>query len=824
MAAAIHASADRNADFSAVRGRQTPGQMSDLADAMGLDPARISTDALGRLFGGTDNLGARILAGRKLVVASARTVANLMARVADSEDDSGAVELAQAIGRHDMIQSALSGVTAEWGRAGTAFRSLMDGWNKAKDVEALLRDNTGRTLYQLKLIAKLGKGLDTDGKLSKFLRDAKKRSFGRMVLEYWINGLISGPATHVTYVIGGQALIANRVFLETPIAAAIGDLKRIIGRDQATRTRWGEVGAGVVEYWRALPKAVQASIEALATGRTTLLPGETARPLTPFDTEALPSRARIARSIMAADVHWGEARADLFGVLRGMRDGVVANAALLAAGGERGAPRIGPVYSPLGHIPDIAVRGATVLPLGSLARAPSRAVAALHAFQRTQIYSIEANMRAYRQATVEGLSGAPLNARVAYLRQNPDAATMEAARVAATSLTLMDTGRELVGRVSRLFNWAPNLPLLGETPVLKFIDPFVHIASNIIDQTIVQRSPAGLLAPHIRADLMGKNGPAAQDAAAARMLSGVVLSITIGGMAAEGLISGSGPPEPDKSAMWRLAGNQAHSVRIGDVWVDIHRLGPLGMMAGIAADLYDVAHIASQGDLLQAAALLQHAVTQNVLDESFMRGPADLIRATEDPGRYGERYLQQLAASFIPYSVGMGQIDRGGDPYMRRARTIMDSIRNQVPGLSETLFPRRDIWGEPMPNLSAVGARGLTALYETRVSRDPVNLELAKLGLGPAPVPKTIRNVPLDDAQLDDFSRLAGRMAKQRLDAVVNSPDWRTFPPQAKQNVVREILKQSREVARGAMFARYPQILVAARALKNAPITDEDSE
>jgi hypothetical protein len=104
--------------------------------------------------------------------------------------------------------------------------------------------------------------------------------------------------------------------------------------------------------------------------------------------------------------------------------------------------------------------------------------------------------------------------------------------------------------------------------------------------------------------------------------------------------------------MWREV-YQPHSVRVGDLWYQVNRLGPIGMLMGIAADMYAVSHDATEGEILKAAAHLQHAFTQNILDESFMRGPADLIKAIEDPGRYGEGYIKNFLSSFVPYSVGV---------------------------------------------------------------------------------------------------------------------------------------------------------------------------
>jgi hypothetical protein len=821
VAQAIHDSAERNGDFNAVRGGMTKGQMLDLADSMGLDPEKLDEKTLARMFGGTQDLGAKILAARRLVVQSAGIVSDLMKTAAESGSDADVAQLGVAIARHDMIQSMLAGVTAEWGRAGNAFHSLLTGWEKAQDLNQLLRDNLGRDLYQLKMIAKLGKQLDTPGKVSKFLRDAQKRTFGRMLLEYWINGLISGIATHVTYAVGNTTLAAEKAGPETAAAWAIGAIQSARGRT-GERVRLGEVGAQFRGAVRELPASVQAALEAYRTGQTTLLPGETARPLMPFrgDTDLT-----LAQNMTNAPVSWADVKADAFGLIQGMRDGLVASSDLVQAGGVQGAPLLGWQYSPLGQIPDLAYRGVNVLPLGTLARLPSRNVAAIHSTFRAMNYSMEINALAFRKAAEEAdaanLTGSAremqMAARAADLRQNPSEEMMERARGRATDLTLMGQGGEFVKRLSAL----TNVEIGGFAP-LKFIDPFVHIASNVMDQALIQRTPIGLLSKEIRADLSGANGNIAQDTAAAKMLAGSALAITFGGLASQGLISGSGPADPNKSAMWRLAGNQAHSVRIGDIWYDVHRLGPMGMLMSVSADLYDVAHQIGTEDADTVGKSLMHAFTQNILDESFMRGPADLIKALTDSDRYGASYVRNFMASFMPYSVAMSQMARATDPYSRQARTLMDAVRAKTPGLSEALFPRRDIWGEPMPNGDALGAAGLTAIYESRMSNDPVNLAMLNLGIAPAPVERTIRNVKLTDVQYDDFARLAGRSAKMRLDAIVRSPDFQTWPASTRYEVMKETITQQREAARGVMMGKlYREIPREAAKQRVARITGQ---
>lgn len=797
VAQAIRDAAKDNDDFIGDRrGVITDGQVLDLADALGTDAATLQKRKLGQAFNAE-----QIVAARKLLIQSATEMSALMKRAAVGTDED-VLAYARGKARHQMIQGQVAGLTAEAGRALRAFRSLA-GQSETTGVDQFLRDATGKTLFQLKAEAKLGAALETPQDVSKFVNDARKRGFWDMVLEYWINGLISGPTTHVTYAIGNTVLAIHKAGPETAAAALIGAVRRRAGRAGEV-VHLGEVREQLKAGVASLPSALKAAADAFRTGVTTRLPGETAKSL-PFQpgTEFAPS-ATTDESFGYHDVMPG-----VFGAVRGIRDGILSAGRLVDAG--EGA--VGLRYSALGAIPDITVRGVPVIPVGTLARLPSRFIASIHSFFRAMNYSMAKNAIAYRTAMEEGLSGTAFDARVADVRQNPSEEVMDQSRSTATTATLMGQGGEFMRAVSQLTN--KRLPILN-LPILKFIDPFVQIAGNIVDQAILQRTPVGLLSAELRADLSGKNGNVAQDTAMARMLVGTGMAVAFGSLAAEGLVSGSGPSDRNQAAMWRLAGNQAHSIRIGDTWYQMNRLGPLGMLASVSADMYDVAHALGEGDLSAVGAALMHGFTQNVLDESFMRGPAELIQAVEDPGRYGQSYIRNFISSFVPYSVGLAQIARSSDPYSRQARTVMDAVRKGIPGLSETLLPRRDIWGEEMPNLRGLGT--FTAIYAQQAGSDPVNQAMLSLGVSPAQPERKIRGVQLTDPEYDDYSRLAGRMAKQRLDVIVRSPDWQTWTPETRHDVLKEAIRQARETARGMVMAKNPDIIRQAVAAKLAPL------
>jgi hypothetical protein len=433
---------------------------------------------------------------------------------------------------------------------------------------------------------------------------------------------------------------------------------------------------------------------------------------------------------------------------------------------------------------------------------------------------MEKNALAYRQAANEGLEGDALHSRVAQLRQDPSQQIMnEAATHEATETALMGKGSELTQRLAAL----TNTKIFG-LPLLKFIDPFVRVSGNIIDQSLIRRTPVGLLTmlgpeTELARDLTGKNGNVAQDKAIGRMMMGTALAVTFGSLAAQRMLSGSGPKDPKEAHVWMMAGNQPHSVRIGDTWYQVNKLGPMGMLASISADLYDVAHEAEEGDFTKAGAHLLHAITQNVLDESAMHGPAELLKAIETPDRYGESYVRNYLAAFVPYSVGLGQMARAADPYQRDTRTMIDVIRNKIPGHLDSYFDhelpvRRDIWGEPLPSREALGGAGISSIYEQKINTDPVNQAMWKVGVFPGAVQRKIRNVDLTPEQYDDYQRIAGRAAKMRLDKMVLSPQFQQATPAVQHDWMVETIRQCRTMASERMMHDNPEIIRKAHEQK----------
>jgi hypothetical protein len=98
---------------------------------------------------------------------------------------------------------------------------------------------------------------------------------------------------------------------------------------------------------------------------------------------------------------------------------------------------------------------------------------------------------------------------------------------------------------------------------------------------------------------------------------------------------------------------------------------------------------------------------------------------------------------------------------------------------------------------------------------------ISRCGIAPAQVERKVRNVEFTDQQYDDFARIAGRMTKMRLDTIVRSPDWQSWPNHIRHDVISEVIRQSRESARGMMMMKYPQIAHDAVEARRQKFTGE---
>src|SRR6185437_3586350 len=180
-----------------------------------------------------------------------------------------------------------------------------------------------------------------------------------------------------------------------------------------------------------------------------------------------------------------------------------------------------------------------------------------------------------------------------------------------------------------------------------------------------------------------------------------------------------------------------------------------------------------------------------VLDETFISSVKNRADSIYHSDEYGDRWIQNFVTNWLPFSVGLGQVARAIDPYQRETRElteaagIFDAARARIPFVSQGLYPRRDIFGEPITT-----GHGTVDRY----ANDRVVQAMDALHMGVGPVSRKIRGVQLTPQQYDDYSRISGRLAKMELDAMVG-PAFNQLPAGTRIKQIKETVSHAREAA-----------------------------
>jgi hypothetical protein len=276
-------SADENGEFNAARQGDIPlSQIGQLSEVTGVAPEELQLNqrGIGRLL---KNDG-EVRSAMQLMIKAGEDVQDAMREVAakgGQNDFAELTKLQETIMRRDLAVEQIVGLRAEWGRTGNVFQEFQESVKDAQSLGRWLKDKKGRGVDDLRDLANAGRELNDPEKLQRFLHDQREPTFQDMARFYWINALISGPITHAKYVLANSAYAAYEGSVVTPLAAMIGETRRMVGLAGDDRVLHGEAAARMYGLVRAVPEAFKAAVSAAKTGMQTPLPGELAQNIIP---------------------------------------------------------------------------------------------------------------------------------------------------------------------------------------------------------------------------------------------------------------------------------------------------------------------------------------------------------------------------------------------------------------------------------------------------------------------------------------------------------------------------------------------------------------
>ena len=339
---------------------------------------------------------------------------------------------------------------------------------------------------------------------------------------------------------------------------------------------------------------------------------------------------------------------------------------------------------------------------------------------------------------------------------------------------------------------------IGEI-ITETLMPFTGVPSSIVGKTLAY-SPIGLMQGinHAGKVLIAPTSiPGLQRQASQEIGRGVMGTglMAIGAyLTSKGLMTGQ-PKDAKEYAQWQTEGKGINSVMVGGKWRSINSVGPqtLVVLAGSKAlsELQD-----EDGSLGTLAA----GLAKDQLEQTFLSGVQRPLQAIQDPDRYGKSFIGNQASSVVPNIVK--DVSKAFDPQAREFNTKSDYLKGAVPGLRNTLTPKRDVLG----NLVKQEPSGMAAFFDLFNSKTPIKNtvvdEMSRLNdagqsVTPGKVPKSQTVLGekrrLEPDELDAQEKQIGERISPALTQLIESPDYARLGDEEKTKLIKDTISDIRK-------------------------------
>lgn len=368
---------------------------------------------------------------------------------------------------------------------------------------------------------------------------------------------------------------------------------------------------------------------------------------------------------------------------------------------------------------------------------PSRVLQTTDEFFKTINYQGELHAQAVRKAsdlvTVGKITTDQFEDKVAELVADPD----EFMRIVAKGQSEYLTFTNLPPKDSRVWPW---IQKTGDVPVLgKIIMPFTRVVYNIGSYTF-ERTPLAPMVLRWQKEMAA--GGREKDIAVAKLVLGTSALLTAADFSMRGNVVGEGSPEMSEKKAQLRTGFQPSSIRVGDRYYSYRGIEPISAPLNIASNITEI--LAYHGneenpevDEMVIAAVL--SIGNQMISQQYMMGMANLFDAMSDPTRKGEGWVNSIASAMVP--AGLAQYNRSvEDPYLRQVENFTDAMRARIPGASQGIPHKRDLWGRKISIRSGLGEvyDMVSPIYSKQYKPEPIDLELMKLEYYPRDLTKKL--------------------------------------------------------------------------------------
>lgn len=694
---------------AARRGTISHAETQALAQDLGMTADDLLARRKGQAFSAEEAYAARAIlakSGTELV-----NMARRIRRMGENPGDEALSSFRKALVRHAAIQEQVSGMTAEAGRALSAFRIAAD----SRDIPGRVLEglaNAGGGTGRLKDAAERIIDLAEDpANLNRFIEKVSKPKFSDRAQEIWYNYLLSGPQTHMVNMLSNTMTALGQI-PEHAVAAGVGAARRAFRRDEADRVLFSELGARSVGLMQGTKEGIREFARAFRTG-------EASDFVTKMESQT-----------------------------------------------QKAVPGI----------------------KGEILRIPTRLLTAEDELFKAAARRMELSGLAVRQAGKEGLKGRAAKERAAELLADPTDDMM---------MQVMDYGRYLTFQRPLGDGLAGGLSRITQNqPFLKAVLPFIRTPTNLIKFT-AERSPLAPMVKEWRKDFAA--GGARRDLAVAKVMVGSGMGAVIADLAAKGVITGSAPSDDNQRRLLMANGWQPYSIKIGDQYYSYRRLDPFAMTFGTAADLATLGNGMTDKQREKGAALWAASVVANLASRTWLSGVTDALEALQDPERYSGNFIKRLiGAATVP--TGSAQLARTIDPTMRETPDTASYMSSRMPGRSDSLLPKRDVWGQPIVSEGGVGPDILSPIWTSTDRKDPITQEALRVGATISP-PKKGDMTP---EQYDRLQPIVGDLGRKWIGELITSLEYQALDRDSQADEIGDVMEAARKEAKAHVLGGEP--------------------
>ncbi len=448
---------------------------------------------------------------------------------------------------------------------------------------------------------------------------------------------------------------------------------------------------------------------------------------------------------------------------------------------------------------------------------PARFTAAMDVINRGAAENAQRHALAATQAIQEGLQGEGFNARVQELTKAPTPEILAIEKAHGDYVTFQATD-QLVSKLQQVQNWTVpgDIAVIGGRQPIKYIVPFFRTVYNINKQMTELNpltGPMHLLDPKVR------NNPQVRARVLANTAVGTAATVPLVMHALQGRITGPAPATENERNLFYASGKRPYSVKIGERWVP-YRFAPAPYVPVLAAAAAAADAIQKSGDEPDAniATQLIASVGRAGLDFSMLTGLRDLDNAISNPKSMATKWGASFISGFVPFSGLQRKLVGVTDPNIRDAKTVTERLAAGIPGASNKLPARVDVFGRDTKR-EPTGPAALWPYSGTKADKDPVIQECNRLGLAPSEVGAAAKignkETRLSNSERREAQRAVGKMTYNLLRNTFRSDGYSRLADEQKEAVVKAVIRDAHEAAMADFKRSLPSIRQEREYLKS---------